>query len=60
MFQKRQLSPVCAEAFAAPSPGRTPAGRCVAETLWDTRTPDPTPVQMGPYCKTLLSAKAKQ
>lgn len=43
------------EVFAAPFPSRIPARTCAGETLWDTKTPDPTPAQMSPYCKTLLS-----
>lgn len=58
--QKIQLLPVYVEVFAVPFPGRIPAGRCAGETQWDTRTPDPTPAQMSPYCKTLLSGKTKQ
>lgn len=54
---KTQHSPVYVEAFVVPFPGRILAGRCVGETLWDTRTPDPTQAQMIPYCKTLQSER---
>lgn len=50
-----QSLPACAEAFAAPFPGRIPAGMRVVETLWDTSTLELAQAQMSPYCKTLLS-----
>lgn len=47
--------PAYAEASAEPFPGRIPVEKCVGETLWDTRTPDPAPVQMSLCYKTPLS-----
>lgn len=48
------------EVFAGPFPDKNPAGRCVEETPWDTRTPNPALIQMGPCCKTPLSENTNQ
>lgn len=58
--QKMQYLPVCVEAFAVPFPGRTLARSCVGVTLWDTRTPGPTPTQTSLYCKTHQSGNMKR
>lgn len=50
-----QSLPAYVEVFAAPFPGRIPAGTCVVETLWDTRTLEPAQARMSPYYKSLLS-----